>query len=310
LFLTWDDVVRISREIRRMPQPEVDEELRGWSWGESAVTSPMQWLLGVSDITSNFCPRGRDVYLRYVLKIKQGDNKVLQVGRLVHEVFSNAITCVKRLIYDSGGSIDGMKLYEEMRFRGAEIVAEVIGKYTLIEEDEASWLFTKLWDEASRTYSAALDKALSRSPYMSLESLVVATVPVLTEFPVDGSLIGLSRALRIDAFLPPSILMELKTRKPDPLYELSLAGYALAFEAQYEIPVNYGILMYVSVDFPSRRVFARPVIVPMSSKARSEFIELRDRRKEILAYGEDPGMPERCTQECPYIKYCRGGSDG
>lgn len=86
--------------------------------GESAVTSPMQWLLGVSDITSNFYPRGRDVYLRYVLKIKQSDNKILQVGRLVHEVFSKAITSVKHLIYDSGGSIDGMRLYEEMRSKG------------------------------------------------------------------------------------------------------------------------------------------------------------------------------------------------
>jgi len=310
VFLTWDDVVRISREIRRMPQPEIDEELRGWSWGESVVASSMQWPLGVSDITSNFCSRGRDVYLRYVLKVKQDDNEVLQVGRLVHEVFSRAVADVKRIIYSSGSSIDGKELYEIMRGRLVEVRGEIIKKYSLLRPEESTWLFERLWDEAARTYSTALDKAISRSPYMALESLVVATVPIMTEFPIDGSLIGLSRALRIDAFLPPSLLLELKTRKPDPVYELSLAGYALAFEAHYEIPVNYGILVYVNVDFSSKKIFVRPTLVSVGSKARSEFIELRDRRKEILTYGEDPGMPDYCPRECPFIRYCRGGSSG
>ncbi|MEM2278684.1 MAG: type I-A CRISPR-associated protein Cas4/Csa1 [Zestosphaera sp.] len=310
LFFTWDDVVRFSREIRRLPQPEIDEELRGWSWGDSVMASSATWLLGVSDITGNFCPNGRDVYLRYVLRIKQRDNQVLQKGRLIHEVFSKAVTLVKRIIYESNGDIDGGKLYRLMSDVGVKLRSEVVSKYDLIGREGAMWIFDKLWDEAARTYSAALDKALSRSAYMALESLVAATVPLITEFPIDGSLIGLSRALRIDAFMPPSLLVEIKSRKPDPIYELSLVGYALAFESHYEIPINYGILVYVDVDPGIKRVFVRPSVIPISSKARSEFIELRDRRKEMLIYGEVPRVAEHCPVECPYIHYCRGGLDG
>lgn len=310
MFFTWDDVVKFSREIRRLPQPEIDEELRGWSWSDSAVTSSSSWLLGVSDITSNLCPSGRDVYLRYVLKVKQLDNGVLQKGRLIHEVFSRAVATIKRFIYDSDGNIDGGGLYKLMSDAGVVLKDEIVNKYNLVSREEATWIFFKLWDEAARTYSAALDKALSRSAYMALESLVAATVPLITEFPIDGSLIGLSRTLRVDAFMPPSLLVEIKSRKPDPIYELSLVGYALAFESHYEIPINYGILVYVDVDFSVRRIFVRPSMVPVSSKARSEFIELRDRRKEMLIYGEIPRVAERCPAECPYLYYCRGDSGG
>jgi len=310
MFLTWDDVTRFSREIRRLPQPEIDEELRGWSWSGSAVASTTSWLLGVSDITSGFCSNGRDVYLRYVLRVKQADNRVLQRGRLVHEVFSLAVSTVKRFIYGSGGSIDGAELYRLMSDAGERVESEVFSKYDLLSREEAAWVFERLWDEAARTYSAALDRALSRSAYMALESLVTATIPMITEFPIDGSHIGLSRTLRVDAFVPPSLLVEIKTRKPNPIYELSLAGYALAFESQYEIPVNYGILMYVDVDPAAKRILMRPSLVQITSKARSEFLELRDRRKEILAYGEAPRVAERCSAECPYIRYCRGGPDG
>ncbi|MEM0233538.1 MAG: type I-A CRISPR-associated protein Cas4/Csa1 [Candidatus Nezhaarchaeales archaeon] len=284
--------------------------MRGWSWSDSAVTSSTTWLIGVSDITGNFCPSGRDVYLRYSLKVRQSDNQVLQKGRLIHEVFSNAVTAVKRFMYSSEGKIDGEKLYELMSSMGARYKDELVDKYDLISRDEATWIFSRLWDEAARTYSVALDRALSRSAYMALESLVAAVAPLITEFPIDGSPIGLSRTLRVDAFLPPSLLVEIKSRRPSPIYELSLVGYAMAFESNYEIPVNYGILVYVDVNSDSRRIFVRPSIIPMTSKARSEFIELRDRRKEMLIYGEVPRVAERCSSECPYIHYCRGGSDG
>ncbi len=306
MFLTWEDVTRLSREIRRMPQPEIDDELRGWSWGESVLSSSARWLLGVSDIVSNFCPNGRDVYLKYILKIKQKENKNLQIGKLIHEVFSEVISNVKNIIYESKGLIDGKKLYEEMKRKQQETMDNLLIKYNLINKDEASWLIDRLWDEAARTYSASLDRALSRSPYMSLESIVAITCPIITEFPIDGSLIGLSRTLRIDAFIPPSIIMELKTRRPEPIYELSIAGYALAFESQYEIPVNHGLLMYVNIDFTARKIYVKPTVVSVTSKLRSEFLELRDNRKEILEYAEDPGIPDKCSQECPYISYCRG----
>jgi len=52
-----------------------------------------------------------------------------------------------------------------------------------------------------------------------------------------------SRILRIDAVLLPAILVELKTRAIKHEHEIALAGYALAFESQYEVPVDYALIV-------------------------------------------------------------------
>jgi len=69
VFFTIEDLIALSKEIRRLPKPEIDEELRGWSYSEGVVSSQTKLLMGVSDITNNFCPNGRDIYLRYVKKV-------------------------------------------------------------------------------------------------------------------------------------------------------------------------------------------------------------------------------------------------
>jgi CRISPR-associated protein Csa1 len=306
MFFTWDDVVQISREIRKMPKEELDEELRGWNWNDSVLASTRKALLGVSDITSGFCETGRDVYLRYNLKVKEKDNHILQSGRLIHDIFSRIIEKVKYLIYAHNGNIDGEIMYQEMINNIPTIWQEIKKKYTLLSEEYTEWIFRKLWNEAARVYSSALDKVKSRSPYLKVESLVSATIPVTTEFPINGELIGLSRTLRIDALLYPGILVEIKTRQQKPIFELSLAGYAMAFESQYEIPVDNGILLYIHIDWKNKRIYTKPEILPISAKLRTEFIELRDERKNTIIYNQDPGLPQKCPPECPFLYYCRG----
>ncbi len=162
---------------------------------------------------------------------------------------------------------------------------------------------------AVRTYSAAVDEVRSKSRYLRLDSLVHAAVPIIAELPIDGSMIGLSRALRVDALLPPNIMVELKTRPPRKVFELALAGYALAMEAQYGFPVNYAVLTYVHIDYGRHELIVRPKIIPVSEDLRQDFIDERDRRKEVIEYGVDPGMPRdgECPKECPFRYYCLGG---
>jgi CRISPR-associated protein Csa1 len=306
MFFTWDDVVQISREIRKMPREELDEELRGWNWGSSVLASTRKALLGISDITSGFCETGRDVYLRYNLKIRERDNPMLQNGRLIHDIFGKAIEKAKYLIYAHNGELDGEIMYQEMMDNITNIWQEIENKYTLLSKEHIEWILKKLWSEAARTYSSALDKVKSRSPYLKVESLVSATIPITTEFPINGEYIGLSRTLRIDALLYPGILVEIKTRQQKPTFDLALAGYALAFESQYEIPVDHGILLYIHIDWKNKKIYTRPEIVPISAKLRTEFIELRDERKNIIIYNQDPGLPQKCSPECPFLYYCRG----
>ncbi len=306
-FFTIEDLIALSKEIRKMPKPEIDEELRGWSYSEGVLASQTKILLGVSDITSNFCPNGRDVYLRYVKKVPPKDNQTLQKGRLIHEVWTKSLELVKKVLYAVGEGLDGEILYKEVMSKEEIIRNEAINKYNLLSRDYIEWLVHKILETAARTYSSALDRHKERSPYITLDGLVYLTVPLITEFPINGERLGLSKTLRIDALAPPSTIVEVKSRPPSEVFEASLAGYALAFESEYEVPIDYGVLLYVNVVDSERRIFSRTKLVPISAQLRMNFIELRDRRAEIVVYEEDPGIAGNCPLECPYLKYCKGG---
>jgi CRISPR-associated protein, Csa1 family len=307
LFPTVEEVSALLRDAKRMPPVEVDEELRGWSYGEGTLASTGQ-LVGVSDVASGFCDKHRDVYLRYIKRIPQRDNAVLQRGRLLHEAWTRTISAVKRILYASGSQLSAAKLSSELQRFSTLLAEQLASRYRLLEPELVKWLAEKIVAEASFTYSAALERQLSRSRYLELDGLVSAVVPLVTEFPVNGERVGLSRNLRVDALILPSLLVELKTRHPRPIFEAALAGYAIAFESEYAVPVDRALLLYLEVDTRSERLYVRPKLVALGNTLRSNFVEMRDKVKEILTYEEDPGTSKNCPQECPYLYYCRGGS--
>ena len=121
---------------------------------------------------------------------------------------------------------------------------------------------------------------------------------------------ALNKAIRIDALLPPSTLIEVKTREVKPIYDVALAAYAIAFESQYEVPVNYAVLINLRFDrnYDSFKIYERAV--PIGDALRQRFVEVRDGLTRIVEEREDPGLPERCDPECPYFRYCSGEDDG
>jgi len=161
-----------------------------------------------------------------------------------------------------------------------------------------------LWDYITNIYSAELDKHRSKG-FLSKDSLVYLVTPFHVEFPVDGSLIGLQQNIRVDAFVPSiQLIAEMKTGKYRRAHELSLAGYALAVESQYEIPIDFGYLCYVSVYGGSVNPNCR--LMQITDSLRSEFLEVRDRVAQAIEDGMDPGLPKKCDNNCPYLSYCMG----
>jgi CRISPR-associated protein Csa1 len=307
LFWILEDVLALYKDLRRLPEIEVSEELRGWSFSSGVVSSSSGPLLGVSDITSGFCEKGRDVYLRYVKKVAPRDNAILQRGRLIHELWTRTVALAKKKIYEMGLELTSEAFQREMTGMGERLLQEMIKKYSMLSTDMVRWLTERIFGEGIATYASALERQLSRSRYLEIDGLVSAVVPFVTEFTINGERVGLSRSLRVDAYIPPSILLELKTRPPRREFELSLAGYALAFESEYEIPVNRGLLVYVEAAHVKRRLYLKPRLIDIGDGLRSEFIDKRDKLKEHLTYELDPGKPTSCPQECPYIYYCKGG---
>ncbi|ACP37670.1 type I-A CRISPR-associated protein Cas4/Csa1 [Saccharolobus islandicus] len=279
----------LSKRIKKLPK-NVDEELRGWNWSEPPVYTRSLSQVSISEMV--YCSTLRNVYLK--VKGFRGEigRQMLQ-GSLIHTVYAIGIEAVKRFIY-SRESIDGSTLRTLM---GDEF-------YSLLKDlKEEEGIYAKvLWDHITNIYSAELDRVRSKFTNVTRDSLVSQVVPFYVEFPVDGSLLGLTN-LRVDAFIPHlPLIAEMKTGKYKYTHELSLAGYALAIESQYEIPIDFGYLCYVNVT--EKEVRNNCKLIPISDSLRSEFLDMRDKAQDIVDKGVDPGIAKDCERDCMFYKVC------
>jgi len=308
MFFTIDDTIRLNKQLNKRPREFVSEELRGWRWNEPPLLHNHSTQLMMIDAAGGLCPTSRDVYVRYTARIKEAENPHLQRGQLIHLTYEAAIRTVKKLIYNEKAN-RGIELIDLMKEEGEKELHRIHNmKKWLIDPYVMEKIFWSLWDQASTTYSGALDRIKTRSKYLSIESIVNAVVPINVEVMIDGSLIGLSKSLRLDAMLFPTIPIEIKTRTPERIFEVSLAGYALAIESQFEAPVDFGILIHVNIDDNGNTVIYEKII-PISDELRLEFIHERDKKAEIIEKNLDPGLPSKCNIWCPYLHYCGGHTE-
>lgn len=299
MFYTLGDVVRLCRTFRKLPC-EVSEELRGWSWGSPPLLYPYSSFISVSDVASGFCDSGRFVYLKYVMRERERENWRLTLGRVVHFIVSEASRLAKSLILNYVVDVKDFKL--EFSNYGKVMLSKVKGQFKDFKSLEI--IFELLWNRAMDIFSSELARARSRSPYLSPDGIASMVVPFISEFPVDGSLIGLSKTLRIDVMIYPNIIVEIKTRKWYEDYKLSLSGYALAFESQYEVPINYGVITLLRLNLRARDVKIYEKIVRIDDSLRQAFIDKRDFHAKIIEETVDPGRAKECSSDCPYLHVC------
>jgi len=304
MFFTWDNIKEISRNIRRISFEGVSEELRGWNWSEPPVAPLHDIKLGVSDIVTGYCDSGRNIYLKYVKHAREKPNPILERGSIIHMIHEKAVATAKKIIY-SLPDLSGEEFFDKFIGEKEKVSKAALSKVKVFEKERVLWIVEKLWMKAALTYSAQLENSISRSRHLSRETIVSLTVPENAEFAIDGTLVGLTPTLRIDSLLPPGILVEIKTRPYKPEYELALAGYALAFESLYEVPVDHGVLLQVVLNEELRTVRFYQKIIAITDDLRTTFIERRDRLAGLVAMSEDPGMPSLCSPACPYLHVCK-----
>ncbi len=299
-FYSYDDVLRVSKLIQEIPC-EVSEELRGWNWNTPPLLPVHNIQLNVSDLSFS-CETGRLAFLRYRMGHREQVNEKLNFGSFIHRAISLTTSTAKSILYNSVPR-SGAEFYEMMLAK-MENVAVVLG----LNNDNYVKAFKALWKRAALTYSSSLDRLLELSKYLSIDGLVSRVVPWICEFPIDGRLLGLGRAVRIDALVPPSLIIEFKTRKPNRSSEIALAAYALIFESLYKIPVNHAVIIYVDFDFDVSSFKTYERIVKIDDPLRLEFVEKRDLYASKATLDLDPGLPGTCDVYCPYLSVCRDGS--
>jgi CRISPR-associated protein Csa1 len=271
---------QITRQIKllhsyRASDP-VEEELRGWSYDRPPV-KPRQYLsLTMGDVAYRYCPTKRDVYLRR-LKVQGEQNQALNWGSQVHKVISS----LSRDLLKIAG--EGLPPWEA--------VERSLGKCRQISrvcQDQ------RYCEQVCKAFATDL-----LSDYFDSTSFL----PVISEFRVDGTPLGLSPRLSVDALTQLSMVVEVKTGYPQDFHRLALVGYAMSLESALEIPMDFGTLIYVNGKVPELRYESHY----LSPDLRREFLDSRDEVIDLISKEKDPGLPSSCYPSCPFLSYCRGG---
>lgn len=274
---------QIIRQLRllhsyRASDP-VEEELRGWNYFTPPV-KPRRYLgLSIADVAYKYCETKRDVYLRRVLKVQGEQNEFLNHGSSIHRLISSISREILRMI--------------SLNVKPWDIMAQMYQKCRKIAKDTCT---------ANLAYCEEVCKAFSfelLSDYADSTSFI----PLISEFKVDGSPLGLSSKLSVDAITQLSMVVEIKTGIQQEFHKLALAGYALSLESALNLPIDFGLLIYVNgkeKGYPEIKY----EVYYISPDLRKEFLEARDEVIDLITEEKDPGYPTKCSSSCPFLKYC------
>jgi CRISPR-associated protein Csa1 len=271
------------RSIRRLYElaraDPVDPELRGWSWDRLPLKPRAYLNLGVSEIASKYCETRRDIWLRRKTGARAEPTEPILTGRLIHDAISLALKETAKLLINN---------------------TEPYTAYQILSEKWRKLSPPKGYEKTvEKTYKATLITILGEAMYEKLVNETPQPV-AYSEYRVDGTPLGLSQNLSVDV-ISDSVIIDFKTGAPRDFHKLSVTGYALALEAAYETPRDYGLLIYVN-NPEDPRITYKPVYI--SNTLRRLFIEERDNIIDMLLEDAEPPRDLNCQPTCPLHGAC------
>ncbi len=303
-FLSEEEKKRLLKGfLPKSREMGVADELRGWNWSQPPLEPVYNYPLALYEVAGGYCPTGRDVFLRRVEHIKAEPNTAMVQGAAFHELIVRIIVEAKKLIY-----IKGVGRYKEIYQDLLQIPAIADGKWNKIlsaeELADTQARAETLKDFEISRITARIQEILIKQPYIGEDSLVSLAVPVVVEQKLDGSFLGLSSRLSADAFtFSEPMMLDLKFGEKRDFHRLSTTGYAMVMEAIYEFPVNIGCVVYV--EFKNNRMIVSRDIHIIDDELRQWFIEIRDEKTRMVYEEIDPGVAEKCYEDCPYYRICQ-----
>jgi len=304
-YMTSNEKRRLFRGfLARARESPVSDMWRGWSWDRPPIEPPYEDInLSIYEVAGQYCESGRDIYLRRVEGIRRPPNLRMLRGLVLHRVVEEVVTRAKVIIY-SHGSVSGQFLIEKLMEEAENSINKILEPFDLSEgsKEQLGKKALSLWRFETWQIGANLDRVFSSHQEMGLDALVNMAIPFVVEHRLDGSFLGLSGDLRVDA-ISMGVVLDLKTGKKSPFQELYTTGYALVLEALNEIPYDVGCL--VTLEFsPQGNPVIRRWFHLIDEPLRQQFIEERDEKMRIVAEQEDPGPSKNCPNDCPYLDVC------
>ncbi|MGQ9558411.1 MAG: type I-A CRISPR-associated protein Cas4/Csa1 [Desulfurispora sp.] len=300
-FLTEEEKKYLLRHlVPRARHYGVAEELRGWNWHQPPLLAPYEVKLGAYEVAGAYCPTHRDLYLRRVAGVQPAVSLPLVRGKFLHRVMADELVRAKRLIYTRGAGRHREILQELLQGPEAaqppDFSVNEADVPTLLEEAGIIAAFER------QRLASRIQEILVKEPHVNEDSLVNLAVPVVVEQKINGTFLGLSAHLNVDAcLLAEQIVMELKFGERKKFHRLQTTAYALAMEAVYEFPVNLGCIVYAR--FKNGRLNVERDLHIIDDELRQWFIEERDAKMRLVEEAIDPGI-QQCYETCPYYKHC------
>jgi len=305
-YLTEIEFLKLRENLMQSYSYQIDENLRGWSWNKPPLNVPYSDIFLSAWEFSSICPNYRDIYIRRKYNIRTPPSIYQIIGFLVHKLVQKIFLLAKKEIFN--GNISN--LYEKLNEHSENIINSTLKEnpsFQKLKEKDQNKIRDLLKNITSfeiRRISTKVEEIKSNFPFLNTESLIFRSIPVNPELTVDGSLIGFSKILRVDAFgVYGNIVYDIKFGRPSDRHKLQLAVYALSIEANFMIPINVGIIVYVSSNNQNSFTINREIFI-IDDYLRSRTIELRDEIMDALSKEKIPPMPKKCSNYCLLKDYC------
>ena len=311
----------IGNLLPRARRSPVHPELRGWNWREPPLLPAYDVRLGVYEIAGKYCRTGRDVYLRRVLGVHADPNRAMREGVILHRALVDVVLRAKAMIYTMGAAnslLEMQRLLEPAACPSEEWVLSAIRaeEGSELSDAEVEGLRQRVAILQAFEYHriiSRIEDVLARQPRVGPDSLVALALPVTVEQQLDGSLLGLSSHLSVDAvpaFEP--MVFDVKFGPREDFHRLSTTAYALVLESIYEQPVDVGCVIYARFvrstsghgKAEGERLLVERDLHLIDDELRQYFVEERDERMRMVAEEIDPGISDSCYDDCPYTPHC------
>ena len=299
-FLSPEEMKFLQRDlIPKARESGVADELRGWNWHDAPMHPPYDVTLALHEVAGKYCSTGRDVYMRRVQGQKSAPGTPMLAGAAYHGCVVQVMGEAKRLIY-SYGPREMERIAEELRRFRPELPLD-------LSEAQALSLRPSLDKirnfEVSRILGRISD-ILSQQPFIGPDSLVASAIPVTCEHRLNGSFLGLSSLLSCDAAsLGGTMVYDLKFGRKRDFHRLTATGYALVMESLWDLPVDFGCIVYVDLRGPVPAVTRDLFFI--GDELRQWFIDERDDKMRIVSEELDPGVSAECYEYCEFREQCR-----
>jgi len=261
--------------------------------------------LNYSEVASTFCPTRRNIYLSRVLGIPGKTNYSMALGSIEHASVSITFNKVKTAQSGCENLCQVAEELESLAGSDEEILSLLWSNDNLESIEKYCVDFNYHYQQALPGFLDVVKRLLQKEAFRLRRSESsnngIPNILAIEEF-IDGHYFGMNRG-KIDAVLRlPNdciIICDMKRKGwNDNLDGKSqIAGYALAMEREYHVPINLGCLVFSTTlkdeDFePKRDIFI------IDDKLRKEFISRRDETMKVISQKKAPSMPKNAPWKC------------